>query len=120
MNKYKKENSLQFRKEKSKYLLNKYPNKIPIVIQKSSRDKILPELSIVKCLVPPDLTLNHLLINIKSKYLIDLNPSVALYIFTENNKIVSGNQYISSLYEDYKNKEDNFLYLFYCSENTFG
>lgn len=120
MNIYKKENSLEFRKSKSQLLLNKYNDRLPIIVQKSDRDKSLPDMPMIKLLTPKNISLNNLLINIKNKYINKINANIAIYLFTENNHILTGNDIITTIYDIHKDKQDNFLYLFFCSENTFG
>ena len=34
--------------------------------------------------------------------------------------MMCSNEQMFNVYQDHSDKQDNFLYLFYCSENTFG
>ena len=48
-----------------------------------------------------------------------LSPEQAVFIFTENNKLLDFTHDVSYVYRKYKNK-DNFLYLYMAFENAFG
>ena len=121
MNKFKRDNTLKERQEKSTKLLNTYyPDKIPVIIQKYKNNDNIPELKQIKYLIPSHMTYSQLLMVIRNKMKTTLNPSVAMYIISESGKILSGNITIGEIYEEYKSKEDNFLYFFYAGENTFG
>jgi len=123
MNKYKKREPLHVRLEKSSHVLNKYfPQKVPVIIQKldkTSNDNI-PDISINKFLVPHDMTYTRLLLTIKKYFLFNINPSVAIYLFTEKGNILCNTENMLSVYDKYKDKEDNFLYIYYTGEDTFG
>ena len=121
MNTFKQTISLKERQEKSTKLLNTYfPDKIPVIIQKYKNNENLPDIKHIKFLVPNYMTHNQLLLIIRNKMKITLDPSIALYLISENGKMVTGSVTIGDIYEEFKNKEDNFLYFFYCGENTFG
>tara|TARA_B110000263_G_scaffold242699_1_gene248507 strand:+ start:57 stop:419 length:363 start_codon:yes stop_codon:yes gene_type:complete len=105
-------------KETSK-ILKKYPERIPIIVEKSSRT-FLPELDKRKFLVPNNMILGQFKYIIH-KYLFEkntLNKSETLYLFI-NNKVLKTDILISELYELYKNK-DGYLYIYYSAENTLG
>lgn len=121
-NEYKEHNSLQHRKTKANSIITKhYPDKIPVIIQKSvSCTDDIPLLDKCQFLIPKDTTMNQILMMIRSRMITKINDSTALYLFIEPNIFVCGKQLVSELYETYKDAGDNMLYVFYCSENTFG
>ena len=51
---------------------------------------------------------------------LDLNEMSALYLITSKEKTLTGNQTIMEAYNINKDKQDNFLYLYYASELTWG
>jgi GABA(A) receptor-associated protein len=110
---YKEKYSLEERTNKSKGLLLKYPNRIPIICYTSPE---LPELKRSKFLVNEDMNYTSFLFSIRKN--IDLNEGQALYIFIED-KLLSTNLAIKEAYDRYKSN-DGFLYAYICSENTFG
>ena len=110
---YKERYSLEERTNKSKELLQKYPDRIPIICYSSPE---LPELKRSKFLVNEEMNYTNLLFSVRKN--IDLNEGQALYIFI-GDKLLSTNLMIKDAYERYKD-DDGFLYAYVCSENTFG
>ena len=76
-----------------------------------------------KFLVPSDLTVSYLLVNIRKQ--IKLDSFSALFMFCDNS-LLSGTQTLNEIYKNYKYKnnigatDDNFLYITIEEENTFG
>ena len=58
MNKFKKQHSLENRKEESTRILEKYNNRIPLIVLKDKSSK-LPDLDRYKFLAPHDITLGQ-------------------------------------------------------------
>ena len=113
-NDYQKTYTFKERNEEAIRILKKYPNKIPIIVQK--KDNSLPDLDKKKFLVPLDFTIAQFILTLRKR--ISLDPSVTMIIFI-NNKIMSCSELLSSIYINEKNK-DGFLYIDYTGENTFG
>ncbi len=110
--------SLEDRKKRSNSLLLKYPDKIPVILEKSIKDKYLPKMDKTKLLVADNMTVSTILQLIKKN--LKITESTSIYIMVTNKDIMlSGSQTIISVYKDHKN-EDGFLYLEYCTENVFG
>lgn len=107
--------SLEKRKNEAKRILEKYPNRIPIIVNKDPRCK-LPDIDKYKYLVPSDLSMAQLMFVIRKR--IKLKPEESIYVFI-NGKMMAGNTMVSTIYEKHKS-EDEFLYLIYAAENTFG
>lgn len=106
------------RKSHSLLLANKFPDKLPIIIQRSKKDKLLKDLDKVKYLVPINITILDC-INILRRRLL-LNHTTAIYFFNySHNVLLSPSQSIHELYTKYKDP-DGFLYIEYSAENTFG
>ncbi len=116
--KYNEITSYEERKNKSSLLLLKYPDKYPIILEKSSKDKYLPRMDKTKLLVSYDMTVANILQLLKKN--IKISEHTAIYISVSNKNIMlSGSQSISYIYDNYKS-DDGFVYLEYCSENVFG
>ena len=121
MNHYKKNVSLDERIRNSSVVIEKYyPNKVPVIIQKSERDKQLPDLEKIKYLIPSDMIYSSLMIYIRNILIRKLPPSTALFLSTESGNIPCCTDTMNKIYREHSDKDDNFLYLFYCTENTFG
>ena len=113
---YIKTKTLEQRLKESSEILQKYPNKIPIIIEKNNMDTNLSNLDRNKFLVPDDLTFGQIIHIIRKR--LDLNPTIGIYLYCNNNLITTTSN-IRSVYKDYHN-EDKFLYITYSGENTFG
>lgn len=119
-NLYKKETPIVKRIHKSnEKLYHYYPMRVPVILQKYENDKILSDLPKKQFLVPTDITLSHLMFIIRKQFQNYLDPSVAIYLFSEKGDILCSTDLISKIYDTHKD-EDRLLYLFYCGENTFG
>lgn len=116
MSKFKRDNSEKYRTEESQRVRLKYPEKIPVICEKNPNCKDTPTLIKSKYLVPLDLTVGQFMFIIRKKMV--LSPEKSIYLFV-NNKILSGSQIVSYIYEHEKDP-DGFLYIGYTSENTFG
>lgn len=113
---FQKKHSFEKRVEESKRILNKYPDKIPIIVSKEGKSK-LTKIDKCKYLAPNDLTLGQFAMIIRKR--IELKESEALFFFTEKSSIPTTSASLTELYNLHKN-EDGFLYIFYCGENVFG
>lgn len=116
--KFKEQNpNTQKRKEECEKVLKKYPDRIPIVIEKDPKTQI-KEIDRTKFLVPNDLTIQHLIYIIRKK--LDLSKDTSLFMLVNGNKSVTGEAGLQETYEKYKDREDGYLYILYTSELTWG
>jgi len=104
------------RKTESFNIMNRYPDRIPIICEKNAKCKNAHEIDKIKYLVPNDLTVGHFMYVIRKR--IKLNPDQGIFLFI-NNSIPSTTILLSFLYSIYK-EDDGFLYITYSTENTFG
>lgn len=114
-NNFKNKYSFEKRSQESKTIKEKYPDRIPIIVQKN-KSCDLPEVNKCKYLVPKDMTMGQFLYVIRKR--IKLESSKALFIMVDGG-LVTGSRNISIIYDDHKD-EDGFLYVVYTTENTFG
>ena len=105
------------RKKESSLILTKYPDKVGIIVQKSTRCYEDIELDKQKFLVPRNITMGQFLFIIRKR--LKLRAEKAIYMFTENTTIPPTSFLISNIYNQNVN-EDGFLYMYYTSESTFG
>ena len=113
---FKKEIGFEERKAEAQRIKDKYPEKIPIIVEKSIKSDI-PDVDKKKYLVPNDITVGQFVYIIRKR--IELSPEKAIFLFLGNNTIPPTSSLLSELYEEHKD-DDNFLYLTYACENTFG
>lgn len=115
---FRKKYSDEERLAESKRIIEKYRDRIPVIVEKYENcDKSIPEIDKSKYLVPNDLTIGQFLYVIRKR--INIPPTKALFLFTENGSIPSSSSVMNTIYQTYKGK-DGFLMLQYCGENTFG
>tara|TARA_B110000285_G_C15135995_1_gene626971 strand:+ start:1720 stop:2115 length:396 start_codon:yes stop_codon:yes gene_type:complete len=110
-------NSYTFEKRSSESarILLKYPNRIPVICERS-QDSDIVNIDRNKYLIPCDLTVGQFLYVIRKR--IKLSPETSLFIFI-NNSLPSTCRLLNDLYKNEKD-EDGFLYILYSGENTFG
>ena len=104
------------RLKKSQLILEKYPDRVPLIIQPSKSDRDAYPIDKSKYITPRDLTLLHLQQIIRKR--IHFPPEKALFMFI-NNKIYPITSMIGAIYDANKDP-DGFLYVSYCQESTFG
>ena len=97
-------------------ILNKYPDRIPVIINKRETDTTLPSLDNNKYLIPRTFKFGEFVILIRKKIKLDSNK--AIFVFVDN-ILPPNNTSLEELYSRYKDP-DGYLYVTYCLENTFG
>jgi len=112
MNKFK-ELPLEQRKLESRKIREKFPEKIPCLI--NTRGGLI--LQKYKYLVPRELTIGGFLYVLRNKGII--HSTDALFLFFSDGTIPRSYSVISEIYNEYKN-DDGFLYFIFTKENTFG
>ncbi len=112
---FKQKFSLQQRKFEASRIHKKYPDKIPVIVDKDPNSQA-PDILKTKYLVPTDMTFGAFLYVIRDH--IKIKAEEALFLFV-NNKLPCMQEMISTLYYSEKD-EDGFLYINYSLENTFG
>ncbi|KAK4798719.1 hypothetical protein SAY86_031045 [Trapa natans] len=106
---------LEKRQVESARIREKYPDRIPIIVEKAERSDI-PDIDKKKFLVPRDLNVGQFVYVVRKR--INLSAEKAIFVFV-NNTLPSTSALISTIYEENKD-EDGFLYMTYSGENTFG
>lgn len=102
--------------KKSQLILEKYPDRVPLIIQPSKNDRDSYPIDKSKYITPRDLTLLQLQQIIRKR--IRFPAEKALFMFI-NNKMYPITSIIGQVYDTNKDT-DGFLYITYCQENTFG
>ena len=94
----------------------KFPGRVPVIIERAAKDKLLQPIDKNKFLVPADLTMGQFIFIIRKR--ISLSSERALFIFC-NNSLPTTGSLMRELYGSHGD-HDGFLYMTYCGENTFG
>lgn len=103
------------RKIESSNIRAKYPDRIPVIVEKAHKS----DMNLIdknKYLVPDSLTVGQFVYIIRRR--LKLPPEKAIFIYVRQH-IPPGTAMMSTVYEDYKDK-DGFLYMTYTGENVFG
>lgn len=125
---YKKKYSQEVRLAESKKILEKYPDRIPVIVTPSASAAKTNPITKEKFLVPTDLTLGQFQYVIRKR--VKLAPAEAIFVFIHTSdkeeSLATTSETMSAIYkknvtdrstdEDY----DGFLYLVYSGENAFG
>ena len=104
------------RLKKSQHILEKYPDRVPLIIKPSANDRVAFPIDKSKYITPRDLTLLQLQQIIRKR--IHFPSEKALYMFI-NNKLFPITSMVGPIYDEHKDA-DGFLYITYCQESTFG
>jgi len=104
------------RVKKSQIILEKYPDRVPLIIQPSKNDRDAYPIDKSKYITPRDLTLLQLQQIIRKR--VKFPSEKALFMFIKN-KIYPITAVVGTIYDTNKDS-DGFLYVTYCQESTFG
>jgi microtubule-associated protein 1 light chain len=95
---------------------NKFPDKIPVIIERFHKERTLPLMEKKKFLVPQELTMSQFVTIIRNR--MTLSPNQAFYLLVDNKGIVSMSMSLAEVYEK-KKSQDGFLYISYASQGNF-
>mgnify|MGYP001293790276 CR=1 FL=1 len=113
--KFKEEYTFEQRKLESRRVLDKYPDRIPIICERNKRANI-DEIDKKKYLVPNDLTCSQFVYVVRKRLYLPAEKAIFLFV---NGTIPSSSQPLKMLYREHKDL-DGFLYITYSDENVFG
>ena len=114
---FKKQFSFEERLIEANRVLYKYPDRVPIIVEKNiNAPSDCPLIYKNKYLVPRDLTFGHLICVIRKR--LNISPEKAIFLFI-NNTIPPSCSYINDIYNVFVSS-DKFLYVTYTYENVFG
>lgn len=113
---FKKANSIDKRLKESTRVLEKFPDRIPVICEPGTHMFGLPKIDKSKFLVPKDITIAHFVMIIRGRLKVD--ASVAIF-FLVGDVIAPSSSTMSELYNQHSD-QDGFLYMTYSQENTFG
>jgi GABA(A) receptor-associated protein len=119
------------RKETAERLAAKFPDRIPVIIERYSNGvKDTPIIDKTKFLVPRETTIGKFILEVR-KHLVSATSKQgsatskqgasekAIFIFVKGGVLPPSAAIIDHVHNRYKD-EDGFLYIQYTSENTFG
>lgn len=97
-------------------VIEKYPDRIPIICEKSKTQTNIPEIDKKKYLVPKDLTIGQFIYVIRKR--LHMRPDEGLFVFI-NGKLMATGSCLGEIYK-MEHDADKFLYINYARENIFG
>ena len=115
MDSFKKLHSLEKRTQESVHIKKKYPDIIPVIVEKLDKSTIY-DIDKKKFLVPCDLTVSQFVYVIRNRLKLAQEDSIFIFV---NNSLPNSSSLVSQIYKEHKD-EDGFLYVSYSGENTFG
>jgi GABA(A) receptor-associated protein len=113
---FQKKHTFQERFEEAHRILQKYPDRIPAICEKSEKAANAPNIDKYKYLLPHDLTVGQFMYVIRKRMALRAEEGIFLFI---NGFIPPSSAYISEMYPLHKD-QDGFIYFTYSSENVFG
>lgn len=93
-----------------------YPDRIAVIVNRLNTDT--PAISKFKYLVSRHSSFDSFSNSIR-EYITSINSQQALFFFVNGTTLVSNDTLLSTIYDKYK-ADDNFLYVTYAIENTYG
>ena len=113
---YKTRTSFEERSLESLRIRERFPGRIPIIVERSGRSTDIPLIDKNKFLAPGDLNVSQFLHVVRRR--MQLTGETALFLFVGNTLPTTGTL-LRELYTNYADN-DGFLYMLYSGENTFG
>ena len=114
---YRKEFSFDRRKKETDQIKKDYPDRLPIICEKSNTQVNAPDILKRKFLVPTDMTIGQFIFSIRPQ--ISITKDQALFLLVDDSFIPSTSSMMVQIYQDYCHA-DGYLYITYMIENTFG
>jgi hypothetical protein len=102
--------------EDASNLMNKYPGRVPVIINKKFRDP-LNDLDKSRYLIPKDMSFWQFLCILRKR--LQLPAHKALFVISSHGRLISSSSLVGVIYEKEKSI-DGYLRLVYASENAFG
>ncbi|ESO90999.1 hypothetical protein LOTGIDRAFT_233504 [Lottia gigantea] len=113
--KFKEEHTLDHRKAESSKIKTKYPERIPVIVEKDPKSQI-QQIDKRKFLVPNDISVAQFMWIIRKRICIPSEKAIFLFV---GKVLPQTSASMGQVYEDHKS-DDGFLYIAYSGENTFG
>ncbi|EGF82245.1 hypothetical protein BATDEDRAFT_87011 [Batrachochytrium dendrobatidis JAM81] len=116
---YCQEHSFERRAAESRRILDSFPDRVPIIVERSASwaSKPLPYMEKKKFLCPGDITVGQFQSVIRRR--LELNQQQGLFLTVANKFLPPSSALLSQVYAEHSD-QDGFLYVVYATENVFG
>lgn len=114
---FKERKSMAVRKEEVDGIRQRFPRKIPVIVERYSKERHLPLLNKTKFLVPEELTMSQLVAIVRNRLQIDSCHS--FYLLINSRSMTNLSRTLCDVYSECHD-EDGFLYVTYASQEMFG
>lgn len=108
---------VEARRRESSKVMQKYPDRLPVVCTRRDSCTSVPQIDKTKYLVPMDMTVGQFIAVLRKRLV--LAPAQAIFLLTESGQLPSTGDEVRTLHAAHRSA-DGFLYLRYAGENTFG
>lgn len=110
------EASEKCRKEENRKIKEKWPEKVPLILERDSNSGI-EELGLTKFLCPKNYSVSRFLQNLRQK--LHMNQEFVIFLMANGETLLSNDVLMGEAYEKHGD-EDGFLYLLYTSDQGMG
>ncbi|KAL1501974.1 hypothetical protein ABEB36_007192 [Hypothenemus hampei] len=107
----------EIRKEEVMAIRTRFPNKIPVIVEKYWKEHQLPELNKSKFLVPQDITMAQFQSIIRNR--MQMGQNQALYLLVNERSMLSLSLTLGQVYSEHAGP-NGFLHITYASQEVFG
>ncbi len=114
---FRNQKSFQQRQEESSQIAVKYPDRVPVIVEKSPQDHTTNQIDRKKFLVPKELSLHGFIAVLRRR--IELDETKAMYLFFNEKTMPAGSMSLGEIAAKHSDA-DGFLYCIYAGETTFG
>ncbi len=115
---FKVRHSFEKRIEESSRILQKYPERVPVICEKGFGSQ-LPDIDRKKYLCPNDISIANFMYIIRKRIKLSPEKSIFLFCGDDATSLLPTACLMSQAYEQHKST-DGFLYITYNAESTFG
>jgi microtubule-associated protein 1 light chain len=105
------------RKQEVERLKEQFPNKIPVIVERYKKEKVLPVMDKSKFLLPEDLSVAQFASIVRNR--LNVTGNHAFYLIINKRTMASMTETIGKLYCT-EHDEDGFMYVTYASQEAFG
>lgn len=114
---YASENSLEKRKQEADKILKKFPDRVPVIVERAKKSVgKVPQIDKKRYMVPADMSFGQFTHVIRKR--LELTPEQALFCFV-NNVQPTATTTLGQIFDEYKD-ECGFVQIVYACESTFG